>query len=188
MKKILFVFGSLVAIFSTVCWVEITQKSRASSSQDSSILSYLPPEKELYRWKYIVIHHSAGASGNAKLFHQEHLKKGWDGLGYHFVIGNGQGSADGEIEIGFRWKEQKHGAHAGNTEYNQHGIGICLVGNFEETVMTFNQNASLLSLLRLLTTQCQIPVEMIVGHSTVKTNTLCPGKNCSLEAIQNALR
>jgi len=66
-------------------------------------------------WKYIVIHHSASASGCAAEFDRYHReKRGWEnGLGYHFVIGNGSGAGDGQIEIGNRWVKQIDGAHAG---------------------------------------------------------------------------
>ena len=59
-----------------------------------------------------MIHHSAGSSGSAAQFHCYHLSKGRQGLGYHFVIGNGAKTGDGEIEVGFRWTEQIAGAHA----------------------------------------------------------------------------
>src|SRR5574342_132619 len=50
------------------------------------------------QWKYIVIHHSATEKGNAARFDEYHRKKrGWEyGLAYHFVIGNGTLSGDGE--------------------------------------------------------------------------------------------
>src|SRR5205809_827024 len=74
---------------------------------------------------------AGSASGSAAEFDKYHRSKGWDGLGYHFVIGNGTGSGDGQVEVGYRWKRQMVGAHAGNAEYNQRGIGICLVGDFQ---------------------------------------------------------
>jgi hypothetical protein len=49
---------------------------------------------------------SATDLGGAKRFHKQHKARGWDGLGYHFVIGNGSDTADGEIEVGHRWKIQ----------------------------------------------------------------------------------
>ena len=83
-------------------------------------------------WKYIVIHHSATKHGSAELFDKMHRRKGWDEMGYHFVIGNGNGGADGKVEVGSRWRKQKWGAHTktANNEYNNFGIGVCLVGNF----------------------------------------------------------
>jgi len=81
-------------------------------------------------WRHIVIHHSATATGSAASFDREHRERGWEGLGYHFVIGNGTGTGDGQVEVGYRWRNQQRGAHAGNLEYNEYGIGICLVGDF----------------------------------------------------------
>ncbi|MFQ5589758.1 MAG: peptidoglycan-binding protein, partial [Phycisphaerae bacterium] len=52
------------------------------------------------RWTTIVIHHSATETGGASLFDRFHRKRGWDGLGYHFVIGNGTDTPDGLIEVG----------------------------------------------------------------------------------------
>ena len=55
-------------------------------------------------WKYIIIHHGASVSGSATEFDKYHReKRGWEnGLRYHFVIGNENGTPDGEIEIGNR--------------------------------------------------------------------------------------
>ena len=36
-----------------------------------------------------------------------HRDRGFDELGYHFVIGNGTNSGDGQIEVGPRWTKQK---------------------------------------------------------------------------------
>jgi hypothetical protein len=92
-------------------------------------------------WKHIVIHHTATTSGSVESIHAAHLKNKdkngnpWLGIGYHFVIGNGDGMPDGLVEPTFRWRTQIQGAHAGssNKDYNERGIGICLVGNFEKT-------------------------------------------------------
>src|SRR5439155_18835135 len=56
------------------------------------------------RWKYLYIHHSATATGNALTL----TGAGHDasGMGDYFVIGNGDGAADGEIQICQRWNRQ----------------------------------------------------------------------------------
>ncbi len=54
-------------------------------------------------WRYIVIHHSATPSGNARSFDRMHRGKGWDGVAYHFVIDNGKGGPDGRLEVTHRW-------------------------------------------------------------------------------------
>ncbi len=131
-------------------------------------------------WDYLVMHHSASSSGNAARFDVEHKERGWDGLGYHFVIGNGHGSGDGEVEVGFRWQQQREGAHAGNEVMNQHGIGICLVGDFTKRRPTNAQVRSLQRLSDFLSAYCSIPSPNIRYHRDVRDKdrggTLCPGK------------
>ncbi len=82
---------------------------------------------------------------------------------------------DGEIEPTFRWREQLAGAHAGIGAYNQQGIGVCLVGNFDKRPPTSAQLASLKRLVATLTAEYGIPVKQVVRHGDVKA-TACPGK------------
>jgi N-acetyl-anhydromuramyl-L-alanine amidase AmpD len=129
------------------------------------------------RWDYIVIHHSDTASGNERVFDRyARNERGWLGVGYHFVIGNGNGSGDGEVEVTFRWEKQLHGAHAGVKKYNEHGVGICLVGDFERGHPTPRQMASLAALVNYLQERCRIPTAHILLHRHLK-NTRCPGRN-----------
>ncbi len=140
------------------------------------------PDKEAREWRHIVIHHTASSRDSIESIHEAHLKRGWEGIGYHFVIGNGSGMKDGEIEPTFRWKTQMHGAHAGNEEYNQHGIGVCLVGNFEDSNPSAAQLASVKRLVGVLKGQYGIKTANVVGHKTVKA-TACPGKNFPLTEV-----
>lgn len=128
-------------------------------------------------WQYIVVHHSASATGNAAAIDRWHRDRGFDGLGYDFVIGNGTGSGDGVVEVGYRWKQQLVGAHAktaGNF-MNEHGIGICLVGDFTRTKPTAAQMRSLDRLCTFLAQYCGIPAAALRMHGDVKS-TECPGK------------
>jgi len=130
-------------------------------------------------WRYIVIHHSATDRGNAASFDQSHRARGWDELGYHFVIDNGVGGPDGRIEVGSRWTKQKWGAHTGgtpNNEYNNHGIGICLVGDFSGHMPSRAQLASLERLVRQLAGKYRIDPDNIIGHRDgPNAATDCPG-------------
>jgi len=131
------------------------------------------------RWKYIVIHHSGTDAGGEAIFdryHKEHNH--WLGVGYDFVIGNGRGAEDGLVEVTFRWEKQLQGAHANQREYNQHGIGICLVGNLEKDHPTAGQMDALVGLVNYLQERCDIPTDHIVGHRHIRPGgTRCPGRN-----------
>lgn len=153
-----------------------------------SVLSELNKFK-LRSWRYIVIHHSASDSGNAATIGKYHKNvKGWvNGLGYHFLIGNGNGSKEGQIEVGDRWMEQIDGAHAGNDKYNRYGIGICLVGNFEDRYPSKKQISSLVYLVDYLQNRCNIPKENVVLHKSVR-KTVCPGRYFPYNEVFASLR
>ncbi len=141
------------------------------------------------RWEYVVLHHSATDEGSADNFDKYHREqKKWEhGLAYHFVIGNGNGSGNGEIEVGDRWKKQIHGAHTANMDLNRISIGICLVGNFEaDSEPTDNQIESLISLVAYFSEKYNIPKSHIVRHSQVlQKGTACPGKNFPYKQLIN---
>ncbi len=141
------------------------------------------------RWTYVVIHHSATNVGSARSFDAHHRAKGWNELGYHFVIGNGSGSPDGMIEVGSRWDKQKHGAHCKTADnyYNDHGIGICLVGDFTKSRPTRKQLSSLYRLTRFLSQTCRIPPNRVTTHGDLTHKTECPGDNFPIAALRNAL-
>jgi hypothetical protein len=128
-------------------------------------------------WQAIVIHHSATPAGGAARFDREHREKGWDELGYDFVVGNGTDTADGQIEVGSRWVKQKVGAHAKTPDnwYNEHGIGICLVGNFDGDRPTAAQMRSTARLVAYMMKTYHIPADHVIGHGDTKP-TDCPGR------------
>ena len=136
-------------------------------------------------WKWIVIHHSATPSGSASEFDKMHKAKGWDELGYHFVIGNGTQSGNGQVEVGPRWPKQKWGAHAKtpDNKYNDYGIGICLVGNFDIERPTPQQTQALSKLVAYLMRTYKIPASNVLGHRDTKP-TDCPGRNINIAQIR----
>jgi hypothetical protein len=136
-------------------------------------------------WTWIIIHHSDSAYGSAAIINQWHRARGFDELGYHFVIGNGTNSGDGQIEVGPRWPIQKWGAHdnALDNRYNTNGIGICLVGNFNDTHPTPRQLHSLIRLVVYLMRTYDIPADRILGHGETKV-TQCPGRFLNVASIR----
>jgi N-acetylmuramoyl-L-alanine amidase len=143
------------------------------------------------RWEWIVIHHSATAEGGAVSFGRAHARKWTNGLGYDFVIGNGTETRDGEVEVGSRWLRQDEGidgAHAGVEKYNKHGIGICLVGDFDHAQPSPRQLASLRNLVHHLMARYGIQKENILPHRCVKAgHTECPGKAFPVDAFVRSL-
>jgi hypothetical protein len=102
------------------------------------------------------------------------------GAAYHFVINNGlaPGTADGQIAPTPRWIDQQDGPRtrsAGPSEFNAEGIDICLIGDFDRDLPTARQMASLEILVNLLRDRYNIPLEMIVSHSQLRSATHCPG-------------
>ena len=169
-----------------VCWAAMPKRDRETSSpeepQDASLESVIRPNGMAppREWKYIIIHHSATRSATLEAidrWHRETLHT--DDAGYHFVINNGRatGTRDGEILATPRWANQRAGAHcqvAGHPEFNEQGIGICLVGHFNREQPTAAQMASLEALVAALAARYHIPLERVVGHGELK-NTECPG-------------
>jgi len=159
---------------------------------------WIPPRHLEKKWKAIVIHHSATKKGSAAFFHKAHRKRlddngvHWKGVGYDFVIGNGSLSGNGRVEVTFRWKGQIAGAHCGGTKgnwANRHAIGICLVGDFNNTVPTSRQMKSLLRLVGFLQKRYNIPKSRVYGHNTAPgaRPTDCPGKRFPMAKFKTML-
>ncbi|HEV3024474.1 MAG TPA: peptidoglycan recognition family protein, partial [Pirellulales bacterium] len=146
------------------------------------------PDVPARKWNSIVLHHTGTPTGNVEAIEADHRQRTdsagqpWLGIGYHFVIGNGQGLADGRVEPTFRWRQQLHGAHAGDRQYNQEGIGICLVGDFSASPPTARQIDALKRLVAWLGRQYSIDRESVVRHSDVAA-TECPGSQFPWETL-----
>jgi N-acetylmuramoyl-L-alanine amidase len=128
--------------------------------------------------KMIIVHHSGGTDANpladtsnhtANDMEAWHLQKGWDGLGYHYVI-----HKNGDV-----WKgrpETYHGAHT--TNHNTDSIGICMSGNFDATTPTPQQIESLKKLLKEMMVKYSIKSDKIYPHRKFANKT-CYGNKLS---------
>ena len=118
----------------------------------------------------LIVHCSAvrpGQRSSAKDINGWHRDKGWNGIGYHYVV-----RRDGSIELGRPIEEV--GAHC--VGHNSHSIGICYEGGLdangeEADTRTPEQKVALRKLLEEL--HQQFPKALIVGH-----HDLNPGKPC----------
>src|SRR5690606_18701421 len=139
----------------------------ANTPEIGSIFERLAAPLDTARWQRIVIHHSGAPYGSADTIAAEHTSRGLQGLGYHFVIGNGQGAEDGELFVGRRWLEQLPGAHVAGPQApwnNEHAIGICLVGDGDRRAFTPAQLARLTELVAALSGELSISEDQVVLH------------------------
>jgi hypothetical protein len=111
-----------------------------------------------HRWNYIYIHHSNSSAGNS------HLLAGSDGAlaPDHFLIGNGDGCGDGDIEVGRRWQQQlPPGTTPGADWIVQNCVSICVVGDFNKARPTPMQQRQLIELVQSLRARLHIPVDRV---------------------------
>ena len=108
------------------------------------------------RWQLIVVHNSGTRQGNAAAFdyYHRHIRRMQNGLAYHFVIGNGTSTGNGQVEVGDRWRRQINGGHVHSDYLNNIALGICLVGDFNRDQPTRAQLDCCEELIRYLRQRC----------------------------------
>ena len=157
----------------------ITEVPAAAIDAERDPLFSLDAPLDTQRWTGIVVHHLGKLAGDAESVHRLHLSHGLQGLGYHFVIGNGNGLGDGVIHVGYRWNQQQPGAHvagpAGDS-HNLHSIGICLVGNGDRRSFTDKQIEQLNRLVQRLQRQLNIPAHNVRLNRDLVAGTDNPGR------------
>ena len=130
----------------------------------------------------VILHHSASTFGNAAEITRWHLERGFNTIGYHFVILNGWTGAkkyhsdfNGTIETGRPIDDDKDmepdeiGAH---TLGHNKAVGICLIGN--TGVYTSPQIDSLQLLLLILKRQFH-EIEVFQHSDFEKAKPFCAG-------------
>lgn len=134
----------------------------------------------------IVVHCSDSNFGSSILINEWHLERGWNEVGYHFVICNGKvennnywDAMDGAIERGR--DIDISGAHVrGN---NKGSIGVCLVGTDSYTE---KQILSLKILLSELMLKYNLKKNDIFGHRELDSGKSCP-TGLDLDALRASL-
>ncbi|HSP45826.1 MAG TPA: N-acetylmuramoyl-L-alanine amidase [Chthoniobacterales bacterium] len=130
------------------------------------------------RWKFIIVHNSGTRQGSAKVFdyYHRHVRRMKNGLAYHFVIGNGTSTRNGQIEIGDRWVRQARGGHVHSDYMNNIGLGICLVGDFNRDQPTRAQLDACEELIKYLEERCgKMAVRPHREVNPPRWATDCPG-------------
>lgn len=136
--------------------------------------------------EWVFVHHTGGTDADPladtshhtfEVVQQWHLQKGWENFGYHWMI-----EKDGTLKQGR--PEHYHGAHAKG--YNTKSIGILLAGNFDATLPTEAQIATLKKLLKRITKKYTIAISNVQPHRSVARKT-CYGNLLSNTWAQELL-
>ena len=125
----------------------------------------------------VIVHCSDSSFGDAAVIDKWHKSRGWDGIGYHYVILNAHPvssaieihSLNGFIEVGR--DIEIDGAHTRG--HNHSSIGVCVIG--KNGIYTSEQRESLMLLLSGLCTQFGLdPMECVFGHYEFNDKKTCP--------------
>lgn len=129
-----------------------------SSSLD--VVFNTQPQASANRWQYIYVHHSRTPDGNARTLADAN---GSAAMGDHFVIGNGRGAIDGEIQMTQRWIQQQAATPPAGAGYIDPAcISITLIGDFDRALPTNTQVQSLNQLLATLQHRLKIPADRVI--------------------------
>lgn len=147
---------------------------------------------------FIVIHHSESSWGSASVIDKWHRERGFNRIGYHFVISNGYLTADhwrkkvkddlfdGMLEVGRPLDSdsvlESSEIGAGVRGWNSQTLHICLIGIKEFTV---KQLERLEEVLLSLQKKFNIMPKDIRGHYEFDNKKDCPG--FSVEFLRNYL-
>jgi hypothetical protein len=133
------------------------------------------------RWQYIYIRQSKTPSGDALT-----LLQSGNG-GDHFVISNGDGGMDGEIQLTSRWDRQLPALPpAGLATLDDRWISICLIGDLDHSQPTPTQLRRLAQLVGALQTRHRIEPHNILMVSGLDT-PVAIGRHFPLEHFRQQL-
>jgi hypothetical protein len=142
-------------------------------------------------WTSIVIHHLGQPAGTVEEIDRNHRNSGLEGLGYHFLIGNGNGIEDGYIHLGYRWLNQTPCARLASADpshWNSGVISICLVGNGNRRPFSEVQIVQLSRLVQRLQLTLSIPVEKVLLANEFDTDSQSPGRYFAEAQFRSQLR
>lgn len=124
----------------------------------------------------IIVHCSDSGFGNVSLIRKWHLERGWDDIGYHFVIYNGRPEHSDKYEPFYdgatlHGRSLKYiGAHCEG--HNSNSIGVCLVGDY---FFTYQQLfIALPVLIKNIIGQYGMEPCNVFPHRKFNVNKTCP--------------
>jgi hypothetical protein len=141
-------------------------------------------------WTSVVIHHLEQPAGNLESVDRDHRNAGLRGLGFHFLIGNGNGLGDGDIQIGYRWLNQTPAAKPASISsgnWNSGVVSICLIGNGNRRPFTEQQMQQLSHLVQRLQQELSISANHVFLGRELGTKNNSPGEFFAEAQFQSQL-
>jgi hypothetical protein len=180
-----------ILLFATIpsAWAKPNAAVRVAAT-NATLVAAIDKDPRDSRWRYIVIHHTAGAHDSLKAINHWHGKRFDDPLGiqYHFLIGNGGSAPDGAIQIG-RWQYRAQSIHVVHPDRAPTAITVSLQGVLHLKAPSPAQMVATESLIRRLMTVYGIPADRVTTNTRVDgTFTLCPGKFFPFDRLAYRLR
>jgi hypothetical protein len=169
---------SMSLVSGLLLWMEPTPMGRLSAPQLAALKrapvgfeAVFKTESDLAGdWDRVVIDHTGTEAGDLQTL----------GGAYHFLIGNGNGAGDGEIQISQRWLEQRSAPVSMRLSAEKGSdpgklISVCLVGDGDRKAPTHLQINQLVKLATALQQELNIPRDRVVLRSSV-SDTTSPGR------------
>jgi N-acetylmuramoyl-L-alanine amidase len=136
--------------------------------------------------EYLSIHHT-GRNNDFPFFVRLRHKylRGWDDIGYHYLIGNTRPfTEEGKIYSGR--PEEFDGAHTRG--YNHNSLGVCLIGDFDRVSPSERQLETLFAFLEQKIKQHDVPTKNVMGHNEFPgMTTSCPGNFLDMNYVRAVL-
>jgi len=130
-------------------------------------------------WQFIILHHSATSTMTTfEEIRQDHLRRGWTDIGYHFVI-----DRKGDVHNGR--PVDIEGAHCvdpipgTNISANQLALGICFIGDYSQPYFYLPSHEALETGIKLIFELLEkkfrnCEVWRVIPHWAI-SRTFCPG-------------
>lgn len=130
-----------------------------------------------YRYRYLVIHHTASSTDNYQSINEYHRKKRhWGEAAYHLILSNGSTEVPpGYMESTKRYKLLLWSTATRSFIHNLFGIHLVIVGNYEQQRLPENLQKGLVSAVIKLKDKFHIRASNIILHRDCNS-TACPGK------------
>jgi len=160
------IFGALLLMWMETAPIDelpmtLTAIPSSPVSSDAAIFRTHVPVRQA-KWNHIVIRTAASPDDDAA-------------QACHFVVSPVSGTEQ-SVSTTDLWKRQSDGYHtfAPGHDWNADSIGVCFVGEFDDTVLNAKQFNDLMALVQALQNRFEVRPERVYLHSELDDRTASP--------------